>query len=413
MNKDTALTSCRFLGKHSLAVAWIAVIWLAGGAVIPGTEQASAAGTDDFYLYDAGLPAAPGTLLRTEPLPTDLGLQDAGRQLRILYTATDGVSGQGVMATSGAVFIPKGQVPAQGWPIVAWAHGTVGIADRCAPSRNRRTERDAKYLNAWLREGFVVVATDYERLGIGGPHLYFQARAEAFAVLDSVRAVLGGMPDLSNRIIVVGQSQGGHAAFATAGYAPSYAPELNVRGTVATGTPYIGRNNPPVIPPDQVNPTLAYLMYFVRTAEVLDDNFKDADFFTPRALPVYGQSDTLCVAPLEAAVVEAGLTRANALVPGNFAKAAAQLAKNFVYPTLHLTQPLFMGTGERDIDVSAEQQIALANDACGAGTRVVQRVYPNQDHSGTVNASLVDSIPFVRQVLADEPIATTCANPAK
>jgi pimeloyl-ACP methyl ester carboxylesterase len=287
----------------------------------------------------------------------------------------------------------------------------VGVADNCAPSRNPRTERDSKYLNAWLREGFVVVATDYEGLGAGGRHLYLHARAEAFAILDSVRAVLHGMPDVSNSVILLGQSQGGAAVFATAGYAPAYAPELNIRGAVATGAPYFGRKNPEVFPSDQVNPTLAYAMYVVRTAQVFNPDFKDADVFTSRALPVYPESSRLCIWQLEKAVVEAGLTTANSLVPGGMEKAWAQVGKSLAYPTLKLDQPLFMGTGEHDMDVSAEQQIALCNDARLAGARVVQRVYPGLDHSGTVNASLVDSIPFVRQVLAGQPMDAQCQTP--
>ena len=87
----------------------------------------------------------------------------------------------------------------------------------------------------------------------------------------------------------------------------------------------------------------------------------------------------------------------------------ARLGKGVAYPTLKLSQPLFMATGEKDLDVSAEQQIALARDACRAGSRVEQHVYPGLDHSGTVNASLVDSVPFVRRVLAGQDIASTCA----
>jgi pimeloyl-ACP methyl ester carboxylesterase len=40
---------------------------------------------------------------------------------------------------------------------------------------------------------------------------------------------------------LVGQSQGAHAAFASAGYQPEYAPGLNIRATVLTGTPYFER----------------------------------------------------------------------------------------------------------------------------------------------------------------------------
>jgi alkylhydroperoxidase/carboxymuconolactone decarboxylase family protein YurZ len=117
--------------------------------------------------------------------------------------------------------------------------GTVGIADICAPSWQARSYRDVRYLNEWLSQGFAVVATDYQGLGTPGPHPYLKVRPEAYSVLDSVRAVLRDVPGLANKIVIIGQSQGGGAAFATAAFAPDYAPELDIRGSVATGIPYL------------------------------------------------------------------------------------------------------------------------------------------------------------------------------
>ncbi|MGE8573992.1 MAG: alpha/beta hydrolase, partial [Burkholderia contaminans] len=53
-----------------------------------------------FYTWDRDIPATPGVLLRTEPLPATLGLASAGRQLRILYASTDGVGGRTPIAVS-------------------------------------------------------------------------------------------------------------------------------------------------------------------------------------------------------------------------------------------------------------------------------------------------------------------------
>lgn len=114
----------------------------------------------------------------------------------------------------------------------------MGVATQCAPSLNPRSSRDQQYLNTWLSLGFAVVAPDYAGLGSSGLHHYLNARAEAWSVLDSITASLKSFP-LSNKIIIVGQSQGAHAAFAASGYQKSYAPSLDVLGTVLTGTPYI------------------------------------------------------------------------------------------------------------------------------------------------------------------------------
>ena len=39
-------------------------------------------------------------------------------------------------AISGSVSVPKGKPPKGGWPVITWAHGTTGVADICAPSRD-------------------------------------------------------------------------------------------------------------------------------------------------------------------------------------------------------------------------------------------------------------------------------------
>src|SRR5829696_94328 len=163
-----------------------------------------------------------GRLPRSEPLPATLGLANAASQERILYTSTDGVDGKSPITVSGALFIPKGTPPQEGWPLLAWAHGTVGIADICSPSWQARSYRDVRYLNEWLSQGFAIVATDYQGLGTPGPHPYLKVRPEAYSVLDSVRAVLTDVPGLANKIVIVGQSQGGGATFATAAFAPDY-----------------------------------------------------------------------------------------------------------------------------------------------------------------------------------------------
>ena len=74
--------------------------------------------------------------------------------------------------------------------MVLWAHGTVGFTDACAPSWSGRSYRDVQYLNRWLKEGFAVVATDYEGLGVAGPHLLINNPMLAYSILDSGRAAL-------------------------------------------------------------------------------------------------------------------------------------------------------------------------------------------------------------------------------
>jgi pimeloyl-ACP methyl ester carboxylesterase len=257
------------------------------------------------------------------------------------------------------------------------------------------------------------VATDYQGLGTPGPHLYLAVRPEAYSVLDSVRAVLRAFPDVANQIVVVGQSQGGGAAFAIGGIAPRYAPELGIRGIVATGVPYPSPRwlNPPrETDPNRPDPVIAYLLYLGLVAQQTSPAPAPADLFSQRALPVFELARTTCIGPLTSDVVSAGLTRANTFADAGagFRAALERMLPSLEYTTLKLPEPVFVGTGQEDHDVAPSSQLALVKDACAAGTVVEAHLYAGLNHGQTVNASLKDSLPFVRKVLAGEPVTPVC-----
>jgi pimeloyl-ACP methyl ester carboxylesterase len=125
-------------------------------------------------------------------------------------------------------------------PIVAYAMGTQGMADRCAPSRQLQngTEVEIAFLAHAMFQGWAVAITDYEGLGTPGDHTYAVARSEGRALLDVARAA-GSVPGLSKDapVGVFGYSQGGQAASAAAEQWRSYAPDVHVVGVAAGGVP--------------------------------------------------------------------------------------------------------------------------------------------------------------------------------
>ena len=218
-----------------LALAAVVSAVSAQGPLPVGTVAGDAE-LSSFYRAADPLPKDSGVLLREEAMPAQAEIDAATEGRRILYTSTDVRWQTGQIPVSGAFWLPAGRVPAGGWPIMAWAHGTLGIADVCAPSWTGFRPRDATYINRWLNAGFAVVVTDYQGLGGPGPHPYLNWQAEGRSVLDSVRAVLAARPkQVSNRILLSGQSQGSGAAVGAARLAREYAPDLKVLGVVATG----------------------------------------------------------------------------------------------------------------------------------------------------------------------------------
>lgn len=398
----------------ALAVSLAAPAAAEAATFAPAPDERQGDGrVSPFYHWTEALPEKPGRLLRTEPLPETIGLKDAGRQLRILFSSTDGVRGVQRTAVSGALFIPRGAPPAGGWPVVSWGHGTLGGADICAPSWAGRSYRDVRYLNAWLRAGYAVVASDYQGIGTPGYNPQFNNRSNAYGLLDSARAVINGVPGLANKVLLVGQSQGGSAVIAASGYADGYAPELDIRGVVGTGVVYQpDRPVRPVKPADpdaanKVEPTLAYGFYHVLAAQQLDPSLKAEDVYTELGAPLLEQARISCLFPIEIDVVGLGLTRNTLYKPGHQALQERALGADWQkIPTVKLKHPVFIGAGIDDR--LAAVGVALAEDICAAGGVAEIHLYGERDHSGAVNESLRHSLAFAKKALAGEPIAPVC-----
>lgn len=175
----------------------------------------------------------PGTLVSAEPM----GDAPAGMQAwRVRYwtTSQDGVRQQ----VTGAVVAPRERAPARPRRVIAWAHGTSGVVEKCALSTHPQFFTVTPGLEQAIREGYVVVAPDYPGLGSPMPHPYLVGGDTARSVLDAVRAARA-IPGAAagGQFAVWGESQGGHAALWTAIVARSYAPDLTLVGAAAAAPP--------------------------------------------------------------------------------------------------------------------------------------------------------------------------------
>jgi acetyl esterase/lipase len=174
------------------------------------------------------LAGPPGTVIRQEPL--GLRAPNGGAAYRVLYRST-GLHNEPI-AVSGVVITPPGPAPANGRPIVAWAHPTTGVVPHCAPSLALFLIQQIQGVRQMVEHGFIVAATDYPGLGTPQTHPYLVGVSEARAVLDSVRAART-FSGAQSRFAVWGHSQGGQAALFSGLIAKSYAPELDLVGVAA------------------------------------------------------------------------------------------------------------------------------------------------------------------------------------
>ena len=150
--------------------------------------------------------------------------------IKVMTYNMENVQGQTAKATA-LVMFPKVAPPTDGYRVVVWEHGTVGVGDSCAPSNNMIHPRFKILADSLLAAGYVVVAPDYEGLGTPGIHPYLNLSSAAKSALSAVQAAKDHYgKQLNGAWMSVGQSQGGHASLATAEYANT---DTTYKGAVA------------------------------------------------------------------------------------------------------------------------------------------------------------------------------------
>lgn len=129
------------------------------------------------------------------------------------------------------IMYPKTPKPKDGYRIVVWAHGTVGVGDACAPSNNILGENFKVTAKALLAQGYVIVAPDYEGLGTPGIHPYLHLKSESLSAIHAIKAVKEKYAkDFNGDWMSAGQSQGGQASLGIAEFANT---DSTYKGAVA------------------------------------------------------------------------------------------------------------------------------------------------------------------------------------
>jgi pimeloyl-ACP methyl ester carboxylesterase len=378
-----------------LLVAVLAVSAEAGNWTVADPQYGDG-GTDAFYSWATSIPKGAPRIVRRMPFAPEMSLVEAGVSERMLYTSRGGPDGRKPIIVSGGIYLPKGQPPSRGWPVIAWAHGTVGFPDICAPSFNGWSERDAAYLNAWLKQGYAVVASDYEGLGTDGPHPYMMSRSEATAVLDAVVASRTAYP-VSSRVVIVGQSQGAHAAANAALMQSDIAPSLDVKGLVLTGWP--GTMAMPPLQMDRFDLWSALYLRYLPTYAAMDPAFRPETMLTPAGKAVYESFRTSCGSAAMAKFMR-DKPIANTLFAVDPSPLETRAQPHRAYPPLGFRMPVFLGIGLNDEQTSPRLAFDAGKQACALGANIAIHLYPGFTHGSTVLRSQDESTPWVRAAFA-------------
>jgi pimeloyl-ACP methyl ester carboxylesterase len=379
---------------------------LAVACVLAAADAANAQ-TAFYRAPSSEVAGSPGTLVRKELID---GAPLGATTYRVLYRST-GLDDKPILV-SGVVIVPPGDPPPGGRPIVAWAHPTSGVVPHCAPSLAIFLFEQIQGLRSFVRDGYVVAATDYPGLGTAGPHPYLVGTSEARAVIDSVR-VAATLPGAGSgkKFIVWGHSQGGHAALFTGLIAKTYAPELDLLGVAAAApaTDLTTLMNEDIDSVGGKNITAMTLWSWQRVFGADMDKVVD-----PRAMPAIDRLADECIEgpfdirmrqrteqPLE----QYFLTTKH---PSDIEPWHTLLAQNSP-GSLPSGIPVFLAQGTEDVIIHPKVTQDYAARLCATGSKVRKLWMPDIGHGRAAEASTRAMLDWVSDRFAGKDAPDDCA----
>ncbi|MCX6407500.1 MAG: hypothetical protein NTV28_11340 [Propionibacteriales bacterium] len=379
-----------------------------------GLVAAPPASADDFYTPPADTSGAPGTVLRSEPsvfyLDPLKALRAPADVTRVMYTSANA---KGPTVVTGTILKPKTAWFGVGErPVVAYAVGTQGMADRCAPSRQLAagTEYEGAFIKGLLARGYTVAVTDYEGLGTPGVHPYVDARSLGRNVLDSVRAAQRlGIVTSTAPVLVSGYSEGGNAAAGALELASSYAPELKLKGGYAGAVPAdLARLAPKL----DGSPYALFLGYAVAALDDAEPQLRIRDLLNTRGTEFLDRVLDTCIVD---GILPGAFTRTSTLTKEgrpisdylsrpDIAAALAERRLGAVRPSV----PSLVSHSGLDDVVDYGQGRDMARSWCSQGAKVRFQTLVTPTHVGGFVSGFPSAFAFLEGRVAGTPFVSNC-----
>lgn len=350
-----------------------------------------------------------GSLVAANPVS---GTPAGMRAWRVRYWTSD--KGRPIQVT-GMVIAPSVRSGGKPRPVIAWAHGLVGIAQRCAPSVGTANFAAIPALGDAIRRGYTVVAPDYPGLGSDMVHPVLVGRSEGASLLDAVRAARGiPSADAGSRFALWGESQGGHAALWAGQMAARYAPDLQLVGTAAIVPPTdLARNfdegrDPRVRALLTSYTAASWSRYYgapmstfgSRQVQNVMLRLADNNCVTPGKTPRLGTIIGVAIAQAAVRKVDlgqakpwAGLMRAN-----NPSPSAIQV-------------PTLIYSGSQDTIVAPAVVRDFARQACAAGRPLAYKIVSGGRHATVAHLEAQATLDWIGDRFAGKRVTTKCRIP--
>ena len=399
--------------------------------------------------YAAVMKMAPegklGQIIKKEKIETSV---KGAQAWKIAYISSD-VAERKTIAT-GVIISPIGQAPKAGRPILAWVHGTTGSAQNCGPSQitnptaplneyflmdgNSWTDYGIPNVEQFIKEGYVIVATDYQGQGGGGKHQYAVAGTNGRDAINSARAA-SSMKEVGagKKTIIYGWSQGGGATIAAASL-PEYQAQ---KGTAADGLQYLGfvalapddvAVMIPNVPTDDASATkimngftaanvpnvflFAHYMMGLWGAQAAFPDLNLTDVLTDEGAKVADQlSRNKCVHVMADSFSYTYGDQYKSLIkpqPNNSAKWLKAFVEGSVKPVKPVA-PVVIYWGTKDTAVPPIMHELYQKQMCAMGANVGRNQLPGeQTHFTTPGVSAPMYLEWVKDRVAGKPLANAC-----
>lgn len=333
---------------------------------------------------------APGEILKSEMVDANkLSLLSGVTVYRIQYTSVD-LDGS-VVPVTGFVALPQVNYRAKDgkFPVVAYAHGTIGLFSGCAPS-NGPALYDYYTWQPVSQRGYAIVATDYAGLGNNyTTHKYLSLVPHAadvyYSVVAARKAFFGHM--LADEWMSAGHSQGGGAAWKLA-ESKFVANDSSYLGTVAMApATYVVDMFLDNLNGTQFAGYLTYLPFAVQRG-VPGFNTSFVGKVMQKRVEL-AEKLQVCLRGMFA--LTAGIAKNDLLDPAGLESSKKQLLewqnKNTPARGGKSPAPILVIQGLADRTVQATTTEEAWRNACSAGNELHLRLYEGQDHSPSIQAA--------------------------
>jgi pimeloyl-ACP methyl ester carboxylesterase len=364
--------------------------------------------------------SSPGDLLKIEAVnASDLDVVAGMSVYRFQYTSRD-LDGSLVPAT-GFIGIPFTSLREdRKYPVVAYAHGTIGLFVGCPPS----TTTNLYDYSSWsllVQNGYAIVAPDYAGLGNNyTQHKYLSFPAHASDLYHGMLAARKAFPHaFTDKWASVGHSQGGGAVW-----------KLSESDLVKTGRAgqYVG--TVALAPASRIyDMTVLAAKTILQSAEYALYDVTYESLMLPialqRAIPSIDLSffslkflNRVEIAKIAQSCYTGYLSLGYGLKPTEiFADVAAiddnadfQIWQRMMSPAngSSATQPILIIQGGNDTAVLPQITIESYHDACQFGNEAHLRLYPGMDHSDVLTASSPEWLSFLQDRFTNKRSIGTC-----